>query len=295
MKQNKKCEDSEILKYGEEVEDLQLDGLKIIQNRSLYRFTSDAVILANFVQAKPKDFTIDLCTGSGIIAILTAYKNRLKNVLGIEIQKELVDMACRSVKFNRLENEIKIINCDIKNIRIQNDRESNFSFKFISESITQKNESNLFLKREADVIICNPPYKKLQDQQKVIETLKSNANNFENLNQQKVDSKTLARHEVAIKMEEIIKIVCSLLKFGGKFYVVYDSERTAELIFKLKQYGLEPKKILFTQSNYNSNAILVLVEAVKGGKEGVKVLPTLITNDKDGKYLEKIKNLKLNK
>ncbi|MDD3862974.1 MAG: SAM-dependent methyltransferase, partial [Clostridia bacterium] len=85
------------------------------------------------------------------------------------------------------------------------------------------------------------------------------------------------------------------LKFGGKFYVIYDRERTAELIFKLKQYGLEPKKILFTQPKDNSNAILVLVEAVKGGKEGVKILPILITNDKDGKYLEKIKNLKLNK
>ncbi|MDD2227117.1 MAG: methyltransferase [Clostridia bacterium] len=293
MKQNQKYECNEILKDDEQIEDLQLDGLKIIQNRSLYRFTSDAVILANFVRATPKNFVIDLCTGSGIIAILTAYKNKLKNVLGIEIQKELADMARRSVKFNKLESAIKIINCDIKNIKIQADnlKKSNSLFEFIPESITQKNESTLFLKKTADVIICNPPYKKMQNQ----ETLKSNANNFESLDVKKVDSKILARHEVAIKMEEIIKVAYSLLKFGGKFYVIYDSERTAELIFKLKQYGLEPKKILFTQPKDNSNAILVLVEAVKGGKEGVKILPTLITNDKDGKYLEKIKNLKLNK
>ncbi|MDD3232255.1 MAG: hypothetical protein PHO06_02780, partial [Clostridia bacterium] len=176
-------------------------------------------------------------------------------------------------------------------IQADNLKKSNSLFEFIPESITQKNESTLFLKKTADVIICNPPYKKMQNQ----ETLKSNANNFESLDVKKVDSKILARHEVAIKMEEIIKVAYSLLKFGGKFYVIYDSERTAELIFKLKQYGLEPKKILFTQPKDNSNAILVLVEAVKGGKEGVKILPTLITNDKDGKYLEKIKNLKLNK
>ncbi|MDD3232522.1 MAG: methyltransferase [Clostridia bacterium] len=162
MKQNQKYECNEILKDDEQIEDLQLDGLKIIQNRSLFRFTSDAVILANFVRATPKNFVIDLCTGSGIIAILTAYKNKLKNVLGIEIQKELADMARRSVKFNKLESAIKIINCDIKNIKIQADnlKKSNSLFEFIPESITQKNESTLFLKKTADVIICNPHIKK---------------------------------------------------------------------------------------------------------------------------------------
>src|SRR5690554_6528196 len=95
--------DENLLKENEKFEDLQLDGLKIIQNKDLYRFTSDAVILANFVNAKPKDFLIDLGTGSGIIAILVAYKNKLRKVLGIEIQKELADMANRSVIYNKLD------------------------------------------------------------------------------------------------------------------------------------------------------------------------------------------------
>lgn len=247
----------DFLKKDEMLEDLQLDGLQIIQNKNYYRFTSDAVILSNFVKAGSKDFLIDLGTGSGIIAILTAYKNKVKRVVGIELQKELADMAKRSVQFNKLENVIDIINCDIKELQF---------FKIRQELKLD----------EADVVVCNPPYKKA-------------GTSFLNKN----ENKYIARHEVALNMDELFKVVGTLLKFGGRFYVVYDSDRTAELIYKLKTYGLEPKKIFFTQSNSDKNATLVFIEAVKGGKEGVKVLPVLITNDKDGSYLGKIKDLKI--
>ncbi|MDD3397424.1 MAG: methyltransferase [Clostridia bacterium] len=245
-----------LLKNDEKLEDLQLDGLQIIQSKKFYRFTSDAVILANFVSVGSKDFLMDLGTGSGIIAILTAYKNKPKKVFGIELQEELADMARRSVQFNKLENLIEIINCDIKEL----------------QSAKIRQELNI---SEADVVVCNPPYKKAGT---------SALNNTEN--------KSIARHEVALNMDELLKVVKVLLKYGGRFYVVYDSNRTAELISKLKTNNLEPKKIFFTQPSPDNDATLVFVEAVKGGKEGVKVLPVLITNDKDGKYLEKIKNLK---
>lgn len=245
-----------LLKENEKFEDLQLDGLKIIQNKDLYRFTSDAVILSNFVNAKPKDFLIDLGTGSGIIAILVAYKNKLRKVLGVEIQPELVDMANRSVIFNKLDEVIKIINCDIKQLNL----------------LSKKRELNI---NQADIIVCNPPYKKFGSA-----ILNQNRN------------KSIARHELTINMDEIIKVVKNLLKFGGSFYVVYDSNRTAELIFNLKLNGLEPKKLFFTQPDLNSSATLVFIEAVKGGNETLKILPVLITNDKDGKYLDEIKKMK---
>lgn len=248
---------NDFLKSGDKLEDLQLDGLQIIQNKKLYRFTSDAVILANFVRTGSKDFMIDLGTGSGIIAILVAYKNKPKRVLGIELQAELADMARRSVRFNKLDDSVEIINCDIKKL----------------QSAKVRQELNIC---EADVVVCNPPYKKAG-------TASLNKN----------ENKSIARHEIAINMDELLKVVKGLLKFGGRFYVMYDSDRTAELIFKLKANELEPKKIFFTQPNSNGKATLVFVEAVKGGKEGVKVLPVLITNDQNGNYLESIKKLKI--
>lgn len=239
-----------LVKNNEKIEDLCLDELKIIQSPSLYRFTSDAVILANFIVAKPSDKLLDLGTGSGIIAILATYKNKLKNVVGVEIQSELADMASRSVKLNELENAIKIFNADIKKIQ----------------------ELNL---PEFDIIACNPPYKK---------------QNTSKLNQSESDK--IARHETTTTLKEICQIASKNLKFGGKFYVCLDSDRTAELLFELKNSKLEPKKMFFTQSSEKSVAKIVFVQAVKGGKESVKILPMIITNDKDGKYLEVVKKMK---
>lgn len=245
-----------ILKQDEELEDLQINGMKIIQSKSLYRLTSDSVILSNFIKAKQKDKVVDLGTGSGIIAILTTVKNNLTNTFGVELQTELADMARRSVEYNSLQERVKILNLDMKQL--------------FDHQIREKYGLNA-----VDVVVCNPPYKKAG-------TARQNMN----------ESLKIARHEITITLEEIVVIAKNLLKFRGKFYVVCDADRTAELIFYLKKNNLEPKKMFFTQSAEDSNAILVFIEAVYGAKESVKVLPMVITNDKDGKYLEKIKKMK---
>lgn len=240
------------LKPNETLEDLCFDGLKIIQNKELYRFTSDAVILANFVSAKPTESLLDLGTGSGVIAILSTSKNKLSHTVAVEIQPQMFDMARRNVTLNGLDDKIKVVNCDMKN--------------FVCE-------------KEFDVVVCNPPYKKI-----IGERTKINVN----------PSKQIARHEVAITLQEICQVASKNLKFGGKFFVCLDADRVAELLFDLKSCGLEPKKMFFTQSSEKSNAKIVFVQAVKGGKEGVQVLPMLITNDLDGSYLETVKKMRFN-
>ena len=56
------------LKETEVLEDMQLDGLKIVQDIHLYRFTSDSVLLSRFARAKQGDTVADFCAGSGIVA-----------------------------------------------------------------------------------------------------------------------------------------------------------------------------------------------------------------------------------
>ncbi|MEG1646878.1 MAG: 50S ribosomal protein L11 methyltransferase, partial [Clostridia bacterium] len=86
-----------ILKQDETVEDLQYKGLIIIQNQKKYRFTQDAVVLANFVRANSGETVLDLGTGTAIIPILVASKTNASKIVGIDIQEDAIDMAKRSV------------------------------------------------------------------------------------------------------------------------------------------------------------------------------------------------------
>ena len=68
------------LEKDERIEDLELNNLKIIQNKSLYCFTSDSAILANFVKAKKSDTCLEIGCGSGVISILVNEKCSPKKI-----------------------------------------------------------------------------------------------------------------------------------------------------------------------------------------------------------------------
>ncbi len=105
------------LKKGERIEDLQCKGLKIIQNENWFCFGMDAVLLANFCDLKDGEEVVDLGTGTGIIPILLYGKNNAKKIFGIEVQKEVAEMAQRSIKLNKIEEYVEIINSNIKDYR----------------------------------------------------------------------------------------------------------------------------------------------------------------------------------
>lgn len=104
------------LKETERIDDLQLNGLKLIQDKNGFCFGVDAVLLANFAKVKKGANVADLGTGTGIIPILIAGKSEAKNIVGVEIQEDVYEMATRSVKLNSLEDRVKIINTDIKTV-----------------------------------------------------------------------------------------------------------------------------------------------------------------------------------
>jgi len=126
-----------ILKENERIDDLEFNNLKIIQNKKRFCFGIDSVLISNFVKGVKDDAKIlDLGSGTGIISILLAGKKCLKNITGVEIQKEVAEMSQRSIELNNLQRNIKIINDDIKNL------------------------NKYFKKCEIDAIVTNPPYQK---------------------------------------------------------------------------------------------------------------------------------------
>lgn len=101
----------------ETLDDLILGGLKIIQPKSGYRFSLDAVLLTHFCSLNRVKQVVDLGTGSGVIPLLLTYLAPHLQITGIEIQEQMADRAKRSVNYNGLEERIKIINLDIKKIK----------------------------------------------------------------------------------------------------------------------------------------------------------------------------------
>lgn len=107
-----------VIKENERIDDLQYKGLKIIQNKDGFCFGIDAVLLANFAKnMKRKNVVVDLCTGTGIVAILLSGKTDAKRIIGVEIQEESAEMAKRSVELNSLQDRVEIINEDLKKLK----------------------------------------------------------------------------------------------------------------------------------------------------------------------------------
>ena len=134
MKEDNVENKEELLHDGERLDELNRNNLMIIQDPSRFCFGMDAVLLSGFAKVKAGEKAIDLGTGNGIIPILLSAKTEGEHFTGLEIQPENVDIAQRSVKYNRLEEKIDIVEGDI---------------------VTA---SEKFGKSVFDVVTSNPPY-----------------------------------------------------------------------------------------------------------------------------------------
>ncbi len=134
-----------MLKENERIDDLLCRGYRIIQDPNGYCFTSDSVLLANLAVVKNKDRVVDLCTGSGVIALLINAKYSPKTVIGAEIQPRLADMAARSVALNGAENSVTIVNASVIGLT-----------KLIGSGY--------------DVVTANPPYEPVTNEKNATES-----------------------------------------------------------------------------------------------------------------------------
>ena len=123
-----------MLKEKERIDIVPGTNFKIIQNKERFSYGTDAIFLSNF--AKGKGIVVDLGTGTGIIPLRIYGKDKVDIIYGVEIQNEVAEMANRSIELNKLEENIKILNMDLKDL------------------------PNIFSKNTVDIVTSNPPYMK---------------------------------------------------------------------------------------------------------------------------------------
>lgn len=227
---------------------LGYEDLKIIQDNECFCFSLDSVLLPNFVTInKSCSNILDIGCGNAPIPLILTKRTSAK-ITGVEIQKNIFELAKESVKINKLENQINIINDDINNFYLNQ-------------------ETDIF-----DVITCNPPYFKLTEDSNL------NDSNF----------KTIARHEKTLTLDQIFKIAKKLLKNNGNIAIVNRPERLVEIIEIMKQNNIEPKKVQFVYPKKNKDSNILLIEGTKNGKPGIKILPPLYAHDENGNYTNEI-------
>ena len=239
------------LNENERIEDLQINDLKIIQNKTGFCFGIDSVLLSDFAkEIKENARVLDLGTGTGIISILLCHKTKLREIIGVKIKKEVYDMAQKSIKINKLENKFKILNEDVLNL----------------ENIIEKNS--------IDAIVTNPPYEK------------KNAG-IKNCDKKQI----ISRHETTATLDDFIRISKTLLKDKGEFYMVHKPHRLVDILYIMRKYKIEPKLLRLVYSNYEKEPKLVLVKGIKNGNSFLKVQNNLYIYDKNGNYTDEINRI----
>ncbi len=137
--------------------------------------------------------------------------------------------------------------------------------KFTVENIPVQ-EAPLRYNEAFSLVLCNPPYEK---------------DGFENAS----ENKALCRKELTLTLDELCLSAKKCLKFGGRFALVHRADRLAEAITCLSTHGLEPKKLQLISGKEGAKPYAVLISAVKGGRKGIEVLPTLVNEKAKGETL----------
>lgn len=228
---------------------LGYNHLKIIQRPEMFSFSLDSILLADFTKIYNKTHHI-IDFGTGNAPIpLFLSLKTTVPIVGVEIQDEVYDMAKRSVELNHKEDQITIIHDDIKLLHKR------------------------FQPASFDLITCNPPF------------FKATPDSIKNKN----DYLTVARHEVLINLDEILKAAKHLLKNNGELNLVHRADRLEEIIIKLHEAHFAIKRLRFVYPKKGKEANAVLIEAKNNGSAGsMKMLEPLYVFDESNQYSQEV-------
>ena len=191
------------------VNDLFDYGLKIYQLDNKFKFSLDSILLAEFVELKQNTKQIvDFCTGNAPVPLILSTKTKAK-LYGFEIQPKIAKLAQYSVRENSLDSQISIVNAN---------------FSDVLEYV---------LPESVDAVTCNPPYFKLEKDSSMIN---------------EDEEKAIARHEITMKLEDIMVAAKYILKNKAPLYLVHRCDRLDEIMYLLEKYNFKVKKMQFSFS-----------------------------------------------
>ncbi len=222
-----------LLKSDETIEDLQLNGLRMIQKKDGFRFGEDSVLIANFVAgifAKTGNASrtiLDLGCNCGSISLILSAKVAGSKITGVEITKTAANIFNRNIELNNLKDKIICIESNWNHLR-----------DFYSPS-------------QVDCIVSNPPYA------------------IPDLNTKKdITDIRIAREEIASSLDQLLEISSYLLKPNGKIFLILRASRMIDVIEGLRKHRLEPRKLRIIVPFADKAPTAFLVMAQKHGKSG---------------------------
>lgn len=222
--------------------------LIIDQGKEGYRFSTEPFLLADFVRLKPGINILDVGTGCGVIPLLLTVREPLLKITAVEIQKPLYDSAARNVADNGLHQTIRVHHGDF---------------------LTLAARLGVF-----DLIVSNPPYRKI---------------NSGRLNPDTV--KAIARHELTLALPALIEKSAPLLKHGGRIALAYHPNRLEEVLHELRRHQLHPRRLRLIHGYRGAEAKIFLVEAVKEEFAELTVEDAFYIYHADGSYTQGMKKV----
>lgn len=234
---------------GERIDQLFADDIQIIQSKEVFSFSIDAVLLANFPLFPKNGLIVDLCAGNGAVGLFASRKTNA-SIMQIELQERLADMGKRSIQLNQLEDQMTMLELDLK-----------------LATTAVKPDS-------VDLVLCNPPYFK------ELPTSQKNPN----------PHLAIARHEIHTTLDEVVAVSAKLLKTNGRLAMVHRPDRFLDILHAMESANIAPKRVRFVYPKVGKEANTLLIEGIKQGKkDGFRVLPPLFTYDEQNNYLPEMK------
>ena len=237
-----------ILKEGERIDQLFSTDVKIIQNREVFSYSIDSVLLSRFPEIPSRGLIVDLCSGNGAVGLFASTRTKAP-IIEVEIQERLADMAERSIHLNHLEDQVQMIHDDLKNLL------------------------NHVPRTGVDLILCNPPYFK------VSETSKKNVSEYYLLARHEITTNLeeicdIARH--ALKSNGRLAMVHR----PDRFLDIIDTMRQYNLAPKRIQF-------VYPKMGKDANMLLIEA-IKDGSTDCLKILPPLFVHKENGEYTDDI-------
>lgn len=129
--------------------------------------------------------------------------------------------------------------------------------------------------KKVKLVVCNPPFFKVGE--------RSNLNDNEYLQ--------IARHEIKIDLEGIVKSAASILDNKGRFAMVHRPDRMIEIINCMQKYDIEPKRVRFVYPKVGKESHIFLIEGMYKGNKGLKIEPPLYAHEDDGSYSLEVRKM----